>query len=430
MTSFPEHPSRSALAAEIHARPSLLLQAPVKISHLAVVSGEGGADADHGHLSLLCQRQGVVPPAPAATHFSGDFGTFHLKWERHTEFCSYTFVRAEAFSDPFADPAVVWVPADWLRAVPGSVLAAVHLAIVPREAFQPSLDELGGYFDRAALTGSSLMGGLARAWTDFRTHADGFGRILVHDAGLDARGTGRLVQRLLEIETYRLFAMLAFPLAKEALPHVAAAERALGEVVSRLPGIAGVDEERQLLGRLTELAARVEGIPAAATFRYGATRAYYDLVLQRIEELREERIDRLQPAAQFLKRRLAPAMATCAAAAARQEVLSQRIARASDLLRTRVDVALEEQNRDLLRSMDRRARIQLRLQQTVEALSVVMVSYYGLGLFQHLAKGAKIAGLAVDVEIATAAALPFVVGLVWFVMRRLRRVILGRDERG
>jgi uncharacterized membrane-anchored protein len=429
MISFNEHPSRPALAAEVHARPFLLLQAPVKVSYLAAVSGERGAAADHAHLSLLCARQGVAPPAPGATHFAGDLGPFRLKWERHTEFSSYTFVRDGPFADPFAEPAAGWVPQDWMAAIPGPILAAIHLGVAPGGAIAPSLDELGQIFDRAALAGSSLMGGLARAWTDVRIHADGFARILVHDNGLDARGTGRLVQRLLELETYRLAAMLAFPLARDALPRVAEAERALGEVVARLPEISGVDEERQLLQRLSELAARAEAVSAATSYRFGAARAYYALVRQRMEELREERLRHLQPLAQFLLRRLAPAMATCESVDAREEALSRRIARASDLLRTRVDVALEEQNRDLLRSMDRRARLQLRLQQTVEGLSVVVVSYYLIGLLGYLVKGAKAAGVAVDPEIAPALALPFVVALVWVAMRRLRRAIFDREDR-
>src|SRR3546814_18423991 len=59
---------------------------------------------------------------------------------------------------------------------------------------------------------------------------------------------------------------------------------------------------------------------------------------------------------------------------------------ASNLLRTRVDIELEAQNRDVLMSMNRRARLQLRLQETVEGLSVVAISYYVVGLVGYAAK--------------------------------------------
>lgn len=102
-----------------------------------------------------------------------------------------------------------------------------------------------------------------------------------------------------------------------------------------------------------------------------------------------------------------------------------KLARVADLLRTRVDVALQQQNQDLLKSMDTRTRLQLRLQQTVEGLSVAAISYYVVGLLGYLAKAAHEAGLHVDPTIATAAAVPPVVLAVWWMLRRMRRHITG-----
>ena len=79
-------------------------------------------------------------------------------------------------------------------------------------------------------------------------------------------------------------------------------------------------------------------------------------------------------------RRYDPAMRTCRSAKERLDELSARAERASDLLRTRVDVANQAQNVEVLRAMDRRAALQLRLQETVEGLSVVAISYYAVNL--------------------------------------------------
>ena len=155
-----------------------------------------------------------------------------------------------------------------------------------------------------------------------------------------------------------------------------------------------------------------------------AARAYYALVRRRAEELREQRVEGIQTIEEFIDRRLAPAMRTCEAVAERLENLSRRVARASDLLRTRVDIQLEAQNRDLLQSMDRRARLQLRLQETVEGLSVAAITYYVASLVGYLAKAGEAVGLPVNGDIAAGLSIPIIAGLVWYGVRRLRRIVV------
>ncbi len=423
-----EHPLRQTLAEEIRARPYEHLCPPVTISHIAGLSGEGKAKQDRAHAAKLFTRYGAKPPPDDSTHFSAELGDFRFTWERHTEFSSYTFYCRPRSETPFEIPAIELVPKDWLAATPGKVLAAVHLTIEPRSGPERPFDELAALFNHNTIAGSRVLGGQARLWTDLRIYEDGFTRVLIRDDGLNERQTGRLAQRMLEISTYRIMAMLAFPLARKAGPKIAADERTLSDITNRLAKIDDMEGERNLLQRLSALAAETEAISAAANYRFSATRAYYDLLQRRINELREDRIEGLQPPGQFLYRRLTPAMKTCESVAERQEVLSKRIARTGDLLRTRVDVALEENNRDLLQSMNKRAKVQLRLQETVEGLSLVAISYYLLGLISHFAKGAEELGLDINPEIASAIALPFVVAAVWFGVRRMRRVIAGDDK--
>jgi uncharacterized membrane-anchored protein len=425
-----DHPLRQELATEIHARPHGLLRAPARISHIAVISDESGAETDHAHLAALCETLGAEPPPPGATHYAGGVGPFRLKWERHTEFTTYTFFSEAPLTEPFDEPVIEQVPRQWLEGIPGHALAAVHVGLEARDAPERSADDLARLFNDNPFAGSRMLGAQALVWTDFRVHEDGFGRILIRDVGLNPRQAGRLVQRMLELETYRMMAMLAFPEARNARPKVATAERDLGAVVSRLAEIEDVEDESRLLQRLSRLAAETEALSSATNYRFSASRAYYALVRQRVADLREVRLEGLQPPGEFLYRRLRPAMETCEAVALRQDTLSRRIAHASDLLRTRVDVALERQNRDLLRSMDRRARLQLRLQNTVEGLSVVAISYYLLSLVSYLAKGVKEAGVPVKPYMVVAAALPFVAAAVIVGVRRMRRKIARREESG
>jgi uncharacterized membrane-anchored protein len=426
---FVDHPLRSALIEEVHARPFAALEPPVHASHLALVSGEYGAAADFAHLVRLCQRYGLSPPTEGAKHFTCDFGTFRLKWERHGEFCTYTFFCPSSLEQPFSSPAILTVPRDWLEALPGERLVAIHVAVEPRNRPSPSAADLAAIFRSETVSGSRVFGGGALAWTDFAVHEDGFGRILVRDIGLDHFEAGRLVQRLLEIETYRMMALVALPLVQEHGPQISLIEEETTKIARSLSEIAGLDDTRALLTRLSRLSADVEGITARLSYRFDATRAYFALVRRRIERLREERFERLQTIEEFMERRLSPAMQTCETAARRLESLSRRLARASDLLRTQVDVALQEQNRDLLLSMDRRAGLQSRLQRILEVISIVALTYYLAVLLATVLTAVKTAGVPLNVELITGAATPFLFGIIWLGVRWTRKTVVRRHEK-
>ncbi|MBI2312775.1 MAG: DUF3422 domain-containing protein [Betaproteobacteria bacterium] len=427
LIDLPDHPQRHSLSNEVHARPFMVLVPPERVSHLALVWEDGG-EADREQLEALCRRFNAAGPRSTENHFVADLGPFRLKWERHTEFSTYTFMVHGPFAAPFADPVISRIPADWIESLRGKVMVAAHAAVESGTAPSGGIEEVARRFTSNPVAGSRVLAGGAEVWTDFRVHADGFGRFLVRDIGLRERQAGRLTQRLLEIETYRVMALLALPPARTAGQVVARVDRDLAQITGSMAGIEGLDQERQLLNRLTLLAAEVEGLSAANNYRFGAARAYYALVNQRIAELREARIEGVPTIGEFMERRLAPAMDTCKSVALRQEGLSARITRASQLLRTRVDIALEGQNRDLLRSMNRRAQLQLRLQETVEGLSVVVVSYYAVSLAAYVLKAVKAMGVEVNVDIATGFAIPVVLGLVWAGVRRVRKAIMRSPD--
>jgi uncharacterized membrane-anchored protein len=421
-----DHPLREALAREVHARPFPPLTAPERVSHIATVSGEGGGGADHAHLEALCRRFGANPPPSDSTHAFLDLGAFRVKWERHGEFCTWTFFVHGPFANPFYPPAIAAAPEDWLADLPGARLVATHLA-VERSPQPPHAPPLG--FAREYLAASQISDGSGIAWTDFRLHDDGYSRILIQDRGfVDAYHVGRAAQRLLEIETYRLMALLAFPVARAAGPRIAQVDRALADITTAMGDIqdagSAPGQERGLLERLMGLAAEIERVTAAADYRFGAARAYHALVDRRIAELREQRaVPGIPTIGEFMDRRLAPAMRSCAATAERLRAMAERLARAGTLLRTRVDIALEAQNQRLLASMDRRARIQLRLQATVEGLSVAAISYYVVGLLAYAARAGEAAGLHLPHDLAVGLAIPLVVVGVWFLVHRVRRHI-------
>ncbi len=422
----PPHQWRAMLTEELHARPYAVVAAPARLFHLALVTGEATADMERRRLGALCDELRVAPPPHTASHFAARFPGFELTWERHTEFSTYSFVLPASGAPSFATPLRAGLPSAWIDGLAGQAIAAVHVEILEQAAPLPDSAALERIFAGANIVGGLAAGGRARLWTDFNLDADGTVRLLMQDGGMSARQTGRMVQRLLEIQTYCMMALLALPLAREVGPAVSRMERELSDIAQTLKAVADPADEQAQLKRLSTLAAEVESLAARTPYRFGAARAYHTLVARRIEELREQRIEGQQTIGQFMERRLAPAMRTCETMERRLDSLSERVARASEMLRTRIDVTLAAQNRDLLTSMDRRARLQLRLQRTVEGLSVAAITYYAVGLVSYLTQGLAAAGLHLPKEIVVAVAVPVLSAIAWLGLRRLHKKL---DER-
>jgi uncharacterized membrane-anchored protein len=409
---FPAHEGRSGALGEVHARPHPLVDKPRLLIQLSFMT-EGGSAVDHAVLSNLSRRLGIAPPERHARHHAMKWGQGTLRWERHTEFSTYLWEgplqrgkSANADESPFGNG---FTP-------PGTVISGIRLEI---RDWTPQTEKLIDGFDPASLCHSLVESGKAAVITDFRQDSEGLTRMLMLDRGLPAARIGALSQRLLDIETYRTLAMLGLPLAQSLSARVRRIEDRLAEITAAMK-----DEKRDsqtLLADLTELAAELEADAAASLYRFGASRAYDGIVQERLEALNETVVPGYDTWGGFLQRRVAPAMRTCRSVEERQANLSRKLTRATTLLRTWIDVEVEQQNRDLLASMNNRARLQLRLQQTVEGLSVAAVSYYVVGLIGYLAKGSSIFGYVLKPELVTAAAVPIAILAVWWMVRRVRR---------
>lgn len=425
----PDHPDRQLLAGEVHARPPEPLQTPSRASYLAVMIDASARERELAHIATLCMAHGEAVPAQGAVHFSASLGALRFKWERHGEFSEYTFFISGRSPSPFRETAASRLPEDWLAQIPGTTLVAAHAKLVPAPEAEPDAALLAEHFDGNIAVGARVGDGAALAFTDFRVHADGFGRFVVFDCGLTPRQAGRTVQRLFEIEAYRMLALLALPIARQQGPVVVAIERSLAALTDSIAQDRRSDDDELLLHELTRLAAEVERGLASSQFRFGACRAYFDLVSMRIAELRELRLPGVQTIEEFMSRRFTPAVATCATVSQRLHDLSERVAQTSALLSTRVDITRERQNQALLASMDRRAKLQLRLQQTVEGLSVAAIVYYVAGLVSYGATAVKAAGVNLDPDIAVGVSIPLVALLVISTIRRAKRRI-ARSELG
>lgn len=422
-----DHPFRRELNDEVHARPSIPLVAPCRVSYLVCFSGTEAGDADRQAIVDLATAFGVEPPASGDNHYRADLGSIRVKWERHTEFTRYNFYADGVTEDPFAEPVIDQVPGDWLDSLQNNILLAANIALVAEEE-SPDVDRISAeMFDGNQLIGSGVAGGAGFAFADFRIQQDGFSRLLLANGGMSSAQTGRTLQRLLEIDTYRMMALLALPMARELAPFLSGAEQELVRITAALANSEESDEY-VLLNRLTRMQAEIESRYADNKYRFDAANAYYALVQRRIEELRETRIQGLQTFSEFTERRLAPAMDTCRTVAVRQTNLSQGVARASQLLSTRVDMARREQNQAVLESMNRRAAMQLRLQEAVETVSIVALTYYAVGLVSYASYGFKEMGMNFNTNLIVAASIPVVAITVFLVVRRARKLATANLE--
>lgn len=415
----PDHPDRAFLAEEVHARPPDALETPSRLTYVAILVSPAEREPEWQHVVSLCESFGAAPPSRDASHFATTLATVHLKWERHGEFSGYTFVVTGPSEAPFSDPPIARLPKGWLASIPGQTLLAAHANLIHAAAGEPDADLLASHFGNQIVVGAEVGGGSGFAFTDLRVQSDGFERFLILDRSFTARQAGRMVQRLFEIEAYRMMALLALPLVRPVSSEIAANEQALTDLTSALATTAADDEA--LLQRLTRLAAQVQGTVTRTHFRFSACRAYHELVKARIAELRERRLAGIQPIGEFMSRRFSPAVATCANTAQRLLELSNRVGQASALLSTRVDIVREQQNQRLLESMNLRAERQFRLQQAVEGLSVAAIVYYGAGLIGYLAKALKSVGYAIDPEITVGVAIPVVGVICLLALRRAHR---------
>ena len=432
-TLFPipnNHPQRFVLHNEVHARAPFNIDLPVRASHLALLLSSDEKMQERTHLITLCERLGVAPPEKDADHFSATFNSFQIRWEQHGEFSTYSFYVHDTPKDPFADSALEKVPLDWMSQLTGQVIVAAHATIISVDDInydeKADLASFSAYFAGNPVIGSKVTGGAASVFTDFRIHVDGFSRFLIINHGLRTEQAGRLLQRLFEIEVYRVMALLAFPIARKLYPALKNCDRQLYTITNAmtLPD----NNDGELLDELTTLAAEVENYISSNHFRFAAASAYYQLVEHRVNDLREVRIQGIQTLGEFIKRRLEPAINTCESISHRFTLLSERVSNASQLLRTRVDIIIEKQNQGLLTSMALRAKMQLRMQQMVEGISMVAITYYAASLIGKIAKTLHIAGWKVNPDFIEGISIPFILIIIGISIKRIHRIIANTTE--
>lgn len=412
-------PLRQQISQELHNRPSPQVYVPTSISHIAIRLTEQEREKEYQQIYTLCQRYNVNPPTREASCYYQDFGGFEIRWERHLEFSSYSFIRKGLGKSLFDGYATEYLPQEWLDNIVGELISAVNLIISEAELTERDLNQA---FEGHQVLGSSVADNRANVYTSFKLHSDGFGRIIIQSKLLNSYQAGRLIQRMLEIETYQMMALLSLPIARSLSPKVAKMEIDLVVINQQMADSSNANDA-EMLNKLSELAGKTEQLIADISYRFSATNAYYELVCSRLTQLKEADIAGVERINEFVTRRLSPGIRTCQALSVRLEDLTRRIARASSLLRTRVDLTIEQQNQQLLSAINQRGEVQLRLQQMVEGVSVAAMAYYLMGLLDYVLNAIKLSGFSINKVMVKGFAVPIILLSTWLLVRFAIRYI-------
>lgn len=376
------HPLRDMLDKELQQRTFPALTAPCRLCQFMLTVSPASRSSELAFIQQLARAQG--------SHFSDADNDINLplfggslRFEKHGEFSSYVFIQNGSAKQLFDDPLDFLPTKDWLDDIPGQIFRVVQLSVITPAQLN-TCGNIDTLFNPDNCISSLLAGQKARIWTDFQKHAEGAGRMLLVDHGLSPAALGRLVQQLFDLGNYRKLSLLGWPLSRQALAKLTLLEQQLSDITQRIEHKQSDDE--RLLNEITTMAAQTEHLIADTSSRLQATAAYYQLTLDRIKSLNETPIEGLLSLQDFSERRLTPAFRTSESVVFRQNTLSGRLGRSTELLRTRINLKLEQQNQQLLASMDRRAKLQLNMQQMVEGLSLVAISYYAVQLAEKAIK--------------------------------------------
>mmetsp|Transcript_8279 Transcript_8279/g.9783 ORF Transcript_8279/g.9783 Transcript_8279/m.9783 type:complete len:604 (+) Transcript_8279:158-1969(+) len=353
----------------------------------------------------------------------------------------------------FVENAIDLIPLSWLNDFGKNVLISTHVEIVAEEQAKLYFDldyethvvcdditSIRKLFNHNSLAGAQVAGQKARVYMDFRSHGDGFSRILMLNGGtngeLDGIQAGRVLQRLLDVENYRNMFLLGLPVTREVQPRLRNINRSIAETIKRVGGAITIDtsddhgdisktggdiEDEALLHEVCNISNTTETLASSIKFRLNASLAYFQIINDRCLGLRFDRIEGIEQPDTLLRRHHKPVARTCESIVRRINDQAEQNLRAAMLLQARVNVRLQKQTQSAIESMEKRTVHQLKLQEAVEGLSTIVLAYYSTGLASYLLKAMHTAGyLAIQPEVAVGVFVPAAFLCIAFGIHRMK----------
>jgi len=420
-----DHELRLRVVGEMHLRRWPLIMSPCHIiqwvldvddeeraQELVAIEAKSG---NHDLVGNPSHREGQINPSVSFT------------WERQSEGSSLTLFAHtgtdSGYLDPTSEPEI-YASIIWAQSLPGRIIRSTRVWIAETDADIERLMKTIP-FSRSELV-SGLIGDRIRMWSDFRIMGDGFGRLLVAANGANPHDLTRQLQRLQELGNYRNRALLGLPVARECWPQLDITEASLRTLFNQLASNEARDDT--LLEDLSALALDLASVSTSISFRMDATRAYGKIVEERLEQVDSRPVMGYASLVDFTQRRFRPAMNTCIATTERIARLEKGTEQLASLLRARVDTHIENQNAQMLGSMERSISSQTRLQHMVEGLSVIALSYYLLSLLKYIIYILPNDKTNVSHEFIIGTLVIPVLAGVWISMRLLRKRLLEPEK--
>ena len=412
-----EHRLRQQVVQEMHLRRWPALTAPSQVVQILRLVDAPARMAEREAMAHL-PHGWVLEDSDNSRHHSGTAGVARFVLEQHSEASALTLILP-GLADPMPTEMLAWA-----EAMPGEVIRATRITIVADEATaEQILPSMACSEPELVSCHIGPQAGQMRIWTDFRLRKDRYGRLLVAANGMSPPDLSRAVQRVQELGNYRNLALLGLPMAQGCWARLDAVEAAMGTLAGDVARPDITDDA--LLDRVSAQSLELMAITTTSGYRMSATAAYAQIVEERLAELAPRPIAGFLSLGDFTQRRLLPAVRTCAAHVRRETELGARADRFAALLRTRIETRIENQNARLLQSIEASAVMQLRLQQLVEGLSVVALSYYCVGLLGYVLKGAEDVFPKVPAPALLGVITPLVVFAVWRGVHHLKARLLG-----
>ena len=427
---------------ELHARPYIKLGNNLRTFHFAYLIKENDEKKSWNYLDKFLRKINFQKlPNESSKYWVAEGKDLTVRYECHTEFISLTLIypnKIENKNKPklFDENFLNLLPIEFLENFPGDHFLSTWIEMVPSNFnFRPI--DIEDYFYHDNFAGSNVAEDGANVFMSFKSDrtdflGSGFRRVFIQNKNLRTRRTGRLLQRIVELETYQVLSLLGLPQVRQETSNLSNLEKQITEITKSVSKTAkknlnkkSIDypDYQQDLNELSYVVAKIEEIDSSTNYRLSATAAYYKLVEQRIQDLREERLESFQTSYEFLSRRLQPAIRTTEAFSRRLESLATRAQRADNLVRTQIEMGVQIQNKNLLESMELRARAQLRLQETVESLSIVAITYYIVGLLSTLVDPINFDNFFISKTVFLALCVPIILILIWYIAKMVRKKI-------
>ena len=408
-----DHPFRTAIMDEVHARPVEIITETCRLRRLVfVMPPESGAmQRVFARFSEFCAELGYPIPDSGDRQHSLDTPNRHVTWEFHTEFVTVTWRSDLADKQNWPEDLGLSAIGD------GLLIAAMRIDVIADTTVP---DRLVPGFNLASLCLADIEAGKAQVATDFVPDGDKFTRFELASGGLTPLRRSIIVRRLLEIETYRNMALLGLPLARASSPELRTIEMELTALIAGLSAATTPLAVQSALTALHALSVRSGQLSERLGYRFAAGHAYGEILRMRLSGLRESGTTRGSTLTHYVGNRVDPGLATCAAMEKRLAVLSDKIERAIGLLDVRIGVDMQLQNAAVLDSIAQTARSQYLLQRTVEGLSTIAISYYLLGILSYALAG-PLEELHWEKTMTLSIAAPFVVLAVWLMARSVRK---------